>query len=126
MLDEYEKATHIRPMTWVRYLDEIFFIWHHDEKSLKHFINFCGNFNTSRKMKSNIKFETNMSSESVNFLDFQVSTNENKIKTSLYSKLTDSHLYLNSKSCHPHLKGSSYGFEESVRKKLTSFFTPTK
>ena len=109
-------------MMWARYIDEIFFIWHHDEKSLKHFINFCDNFNTSGKMKSNIKFETNMSSESVHFLDVQVSTKENKIKTSLYSKLTDSHLYLNSKSCHPHhvikiyLKGSSYGSEESVRK----------
>ena len=42
-----------------------------------------------------------MSSESVNFWDVQVSIKENKIKTSLYSKLTDSHLYLNSKSCHP-------------------------
>ena len=118
MLDENEKET-------MRYIDEIFFIWHHDEKSLKHFINFCDNFSKSRKMKSNIKFETNMSSESVNFLDVQVSTKENKIKTSLYSKLTDSHLYLNTKIMPStpryekiYLKGSSYGSEESVRKKL--------
>ena len=60
MLDEYEKATNIRSMIWMRYIDDIFFIWHRDEKSLKHFINSCDNFSTSRKMKSNIKFETNM------------------------------------------------------------------
>ena len=77
MLDEYEKATNIRPMMWIRYIDDVFFIWHHDEKSVKHFINFSDNFGTFGKMKSNIKFETNMSSEPVNFLDVQVSTNEN-------------------------------------------------
>ena len=85
----------------MRYIDDIFFIWQHDEKSLKHFVKFCDNFSASRKMKSKIKFEANMSNEKVNFLDVTVSIKGNKLQTSLYSKPTDSHLYLNSKSSHP-------------------------
>ena len=53
-------------------------------------------------MKSNIKFESNISKESVNFLDVTVKISGNTIKTSLYSKPTDAYLYLNSKSSHPH------------------------
>ena len=34
MLDEYEKKTKIRPLIWWRYIDDISFIWHDDEKSL--------------------------------------------------------------------------------------------
>ena len=52
-------------------------------------------------MKSNIRFETNFSTESVNFLDVTVSIQREQIRTSLYTKPTDAHLYLNAKSCHP-------------------------
>ena len=52
-------------------------------------------------MKSNIRFESNASPETVNFLDVNVQLINNKLKTSLYTKATDAHLYLNAKSCHP-------------------------
>ena len=52
-------------------------------------------------MKSRIKFETNYSRESVNSLDAKVHLSNGRIRTSVYSKPTDSHLYLNRKSCHP-------------------------
>ena len=84
------------------HLDDVFFIWNHDETSLKQFIKFCDNYSDSKKMKSKIKFESNISKESVNFLDVTVKISGNTIKTSLYSKPTDAHLYLNSKSSHPH------------------------
>jgi hypothetical protein len=101
MLDEFEKTHKIRPFIWLRYIDDVFLIWQHGEESLKTFIEFCDNFSQSRKMKSNIKFEANMSEETVNFLDVKVSVINNKLKTSLYTKSTDAHLYLNSRSCHP-------------------------
>ena len=85
----------------MRYIDDVFFIWHHDEKSLKDFLKFCDNYSTRKKMKSNIKFETNSSTDSVNFLDVKVEITGNTIKTSLYTKPTDAHLYLNAKSSHP-------------------------
>ena len=59
------------------------------------------NFRKMKKMKSEIKFESNISKESVDFLDVTVKILGNTMKT-LYSKPTDAHLYLNSKSSHPH------------------------
>ena len=38
----------------------------------------------------------------MNFLDVNIRISDNSIKTSLYSKPTDAHLYLDSKSNHPH------------------------
>ena len=72
MLDEYEKKTKIRPLIWWRYIDDIFFIWHDDEKSLKDFIKFCDEYSQSTKMKSNIRFDSNISNELINFLDVNV------------------------------------------------------
>ena len=95
MLNEYERKTNLRPYIWMRYIDDIFFIWHHDQKSLQEFIKFCDNYSKSVKMKSKIKFETNTSTDNVNFLDVNVRLNGNSIFTSLYAKETDSHLYLN-------------------------------
>ena len=44
MLAEYEKQHGLKPNTWLRYIDDIFFIWCGTEESLKHFINFCNTF----------------------------------------------------------------------------------
>ena len=101
MLNEFERKTNLRPYMWIRYIDDIFMIWQHDEESLNKFIKFCDNYSKSKKMKSKIKFETNMSTDSVNFLDVKVTITGNTLKTSLYNKPTDAHLYLNAKSCHP-------------------------
>ena len=69
MLNDFEKQHKLRPLIWLRYVDDVFLIWQHSEESLKKFINFCDNYSNARKMKSNIKFEANMSEETVNFLD---------------------------------------------------------
>ena len=52
-------------------------------------------------MKSKMKFEVNQSESEVNFLDVCVQMKDGKISTSLYTKPTDSHLYLHSSSSHP-------------------------
>ena len=73
MLNEYEWKTKLRPYVWMRYIDDIFFIWHHDEKSLQEFLKFCVN----------------------------VRLTGNSISTLLYTKETNAHLYLNAKSSQP-------------------------
>ena len=52
-------------------------------------------------MKSKIKFEIHLSTNEVHFLDVTVSLNHGKIRTTLFTKPTDSHFYLNTSSCHP-------------------------
>ena len=53
-------------------------------------------------MASKIEFEVNKSKSGVHFLDVAIEkTDKNTIKTSVYTKPTDAHLYLNASSCHP-------------------------
>ena len=59
MLDDYEKKTNLRPLIWIRYIDDIFFIWNNGEDSLKDFIKFCNNYSSATKMNSNIRYESN-------------------------------------------------------------------
>ena len=88
-------------MVWWRYIDDIFFIWNGDEKSLSEFIQFAQNFSESQKMGSTIKFTVSQSTDEVNFLDVRVILKDGKLTTSVYSKPTDSHLYLSQQSNHP-------------------------
>ena len=48
-----------------------------------------------------MKYKTHQSTDSVNFLDVEVRIRNNTIQTSVFSKPTDAHLYLNSSSCLP-------------------------
>ena len=69
---------------------------------LDRFIEFIQNFSKSKKMASKIEFEVNKSKSGVHFLDVTIEkTDKNTIKTSVYTKPTDAHLYLNASSCHP-------------------------
>ena len=101
LLDGFYKKTGKRPMIWWRYIDDIFFIWNDGEESLTEFVNFAQKFSESEKMKSKIKFTVNQSTEEVSFLDVRVTNKNGKISTSVYSKPTDSHLYLSQTSNHP-------------------------
>ena len=38
MLNEYETVTGIRLFLWLRYIDDVFFLWSNDEESLLKFI----------------------------------------------------------------------------------------
>ena len=101
MLDEYFTKTGLKPMLWLRFIDDIFFVWEYDQKSLEDFIEFCDNFTQQNEMKSEIKFEVNISNTSVNFLDVNISIKDGHFITRVHSKPTDAHLYLNAQSCHP-------------------------
>ena len=75
---------------WWRYVDEIFFLWGHGEEKLKEFIEDLNEEHLT------IKFTTEWSQTSINFLDVTVSLIGGEITTDLYVKPTDSHKYLHS------------------------------
>ena len=52
-------------------------------------------------MKAKIKFEIHLSISKVLFLDVTVFFKHGKLRTTLFTKPTDSHFYLNTWSCHP-------------------------
>ena len=101
LVEAYYNKTGIRPLIWLRYIDDIFFIWTHGDESLNQFIEFAQTYSDNQNMKSNMKFEVNQSTEKVNFLDITIILKDGVLTTTVYSKPTDSHLYLNVNSCHP-------------------------
>ena len=98
---EFLKSQELQPFLWLRYIDEIFFIWTHEEEKLTQFLNELNNFH------SNLKFTYETSICTVNFLDLNVSLRNGAIHTDLYIKPTDGHQYLHYQSSHPlHIKNS--------------------
>ncbi|XP_064641362.1 uncharacterized protein LOC135496144 [Lineus longissimus] len=96
---------HLQPLTWVRFIDDVFQIWTHGRRELDLFIQHLNDCHPT------IKFTAEISSQSVNFLDTVVSINEDRnIITSLYCKPTDAHNYLLFSSAHPRhcLKSTPY------------------
>ena len=75
-------------MTWLRYINDIFFIWTHGEDKLKTFLE---NFN---QFHPNIKFTHESSTEGIPFLDLRVKFLQGKLETDLHIKPIDKHQYL--------------------------------
>ena len=86
---------------WVRYIDDIFFIWTHGQEKLKAFLEDLNKFHP------NLKFTSDSSEENVAFLDLTVKLKQGKIETDLHVKSTDRHQHLHYISSHPeHTKRS--------------------
>jgi hypothetical protein len=101
LLDEFERKTGLRPTVWRRFLDDIFFVWEDGEETLRDFMQHMQDFGKSNNLKTHLNF-TFEQGNSVPFLDTMVSLGEGgKLKTLLFSKPTDAHLYLRKDSCHP-------------------------
>ena len=99
----------LKPYLWWRYIDDIFFLWEHGEKKLKEFIEHLNEENPT------IKFTTEWSQTSINFLDVTVSLIGEKVTTDLYVKSTDSHQCLHSSSCHPWNCKKKIAFSQALR-----------
>ena len=78
-----------KPWLWWRYIDDIFLIWEHGEDELKNFINSLNDFHP------NIKFTSDWSKESINFLDVQLKINGDKFQLIyMLSPLTLTNIYM--------------------------------
>ena len=47
LINDYEAKSGIRPLIWLRYIDDIFFLWSHDQESLDDFISFIRSYSKS-------------------------------------------------------------------------------
>ena len=84
-----------QPLIWLRYIDDIFFIWIHGEKELEKFMSSFDSFTP------NLKFTYESSKKDISFLDLKVSLTKGKLSTDLHIKATDCHQYLHYSSGHP-------------------------
>ena len=98
------------PLVWWRYIDDIFMIWPHSVNELYSFLSGLNQFHTS------IKFTYDMSQTQVNFLDVLVTKDKDgHLATSLYTKPTDTHMYLHYDSFHPIQQKKSIPYSQAVR-----------
>ena len=96
--NKYNKS----PGIWLRYIDDIFFTWDHDESSLKHYISFCNSYSANLNMTPKISFEADYSMSHVYFLNTKCKFNAHTLATELYLKPSASFQYLHRTSSHPH------------------------
>ena len=85
-----------KSVVWWRYIDDIFMIWQHGEKTFREFLKILNSCHPT------IKFTAEYSLDKVNFLDVEVMRSGNKLLRDLYIKLTDTNQYLEFSSCHIH------------------------
>ena len=78
----------LKPWVWLRYIDDIFFVWTHGEDKLHDFLSRLNEFHP------NLKFTYEYSTEQINFLDVIVKKEKDEFVTDLYCQATDCHQYL--------------------------------
>ena len=113
--NEFLDSELVKSWLWLRYIDDVFFIWTESEEKLEGFLNRLNDFHP------NLKFTHEKSKSSVNFLDVSVSIVDNKIETDLYCKPTDCHQFLHFNSAHPFHNKKSIVYSQGLRiKRLCS------
>jgi len=119
LLEFDDKATTgypIKPILFIRYLDDIFFIWPGNVESLKDFEIYLNN------LIPDIKITLEYDKQEISFLDTVIYKHNNTLQTRTYFKPTDTHQLLHTDSFHP--KHSFRGLMKSqlIRfKRLSSF-----
>ena len=106
---EFSETQRDKPFWWVRYIDDIFFIWTHGQEKMKVFLEDINKFHP------NLKFTSDSSEENVVFLNLKVKLKQDKIKTDLHVKSTDRHHYLHDTSSHPEHIKRSIVFSQGLR-----------
>ena len=85
----------IKPALWWRYRDDIFDLWQQGLPNLEAFTQYINS------LYPTIKFELVFSDNHLHVLDVTLYLIDGFIRTDVYSKPTDSHLYLPPSSAHP-------------------------
>ena len=87
----------LKPLIWKRFIDDIFMVWTHGEIQLQKFVEYLNSIHDT------IKFKHEASTTEVNFLDTTIKIQTNReLYTTLFTKPTDTHLYLHYNCAHPH------------------------
>ena len=83
--------------SWDRFKDDIYSPWMESIERLHEFTEWINTLHP--KIKFKLKYA--IGSEGIEYLDTKIYVKNNKIQTTLYTKPSDTHAYLNPASCHP-------------------------
>ena len=94
-LIEQEQANNFKELFFFeRYRDDCLVLWNGNKDRLDEYFFFLN------LLDCDLKFTVEIGKDHLCFLDLKISVSGNKLMTTVYSKPTDSHLYLHSTSCH--------------------------
>ena len=106
---EFLETQRDKPFRWVRYIDDIFFIWTHGQEKPRVFLEDLNKFHP------NLKFKSNSSEENVACLDVMIKLKQGKTETYLHFKSMARHQYLHYTSSHTEHTRRSIVFSQSLR-----------
>lgn len=92
--------THLKPLGWWRYIDDIFGIWPYSLKSLKEFVELVNSVNSSIKVTANISITDTQFLDLIIFKDDAFLENK-RLSTTIYLKPTSSLRLIHKRSFHP-------------------------
>ena len=103
-MEEFEQgaieSALFKPKLWLRYVDDTFVVWPHDEEKLDSWLESLNNISESIKLTMEKEVNNKLA-----FLDVCVEKNNRTLVTSVYRKHTHTGQYLNFNSNHPkHVK----------------------
>ena len=84
-----------KPLLYKRYIDDIIGATSGSKEDVQSFISYADNYHPA------LRFTSDISDQSITFLDINVSINDKFLATSVHYKPTDSHSYLHYESSHP-------------------------
>ena len=100
----------LRPLTWLRFIDDIFMLWTHGPTSLTNFLSYINSFHPT------IKLTHQQSHTSINFLDTTIIlTPQHTLHSTLYTKPTDKGLLLHHSSHHPNACKRGVIYSQALR-----------
>ena len=82
-------------ITYFRYRDDCFLLWNGSLEMLKRFVYFVNILDPS------LRFTVKIGRNILKFMDLYITLKDGYLYTTVYSKPTDGHLYLDYNSCHP-------------------------
>lgn len=97
-------------LCWFRFRDDTIVLWRGSVARLNMFFGALNTFDP------HLQFTMDMGGQKLHFLDLLIAIVDNKLVTSVYSKPTDTHVYLNAMSSHP--KSQIRGIAKGVALRL--------
>jgi len=92
--ENFLNSLSLKPLVWLRFIDDIFIIWHHGKEQLNDFLNKLQNF-------SILDVSWNISDKVITFLDVDIFLNNGNLGYKIHIKDTNKMQYLHYTSCHP-------------------------
>ena len=99
MYDEKAMDHPFKPLIWKRFRDDVIALWIHSNEDANHYLDYLNTIDASGNIRFTVETETEIG---LDFLDVRLKLKGcNKITVDVYSKPTNSLIFVHHKTCYP-------------------------